>query len=52
MLTIFIVSDGSGETAERFTNAALTQFGDAPTNVVRYGEVRTAKKIRQIVSQA
>jgi hypothetical protein len=35
MLTIFTVSGGTGETAERVAHAVLMQFGNAPTRLVR-----------------
>jgi len=52
MLTIFVVSDATGETAERVVDAALVQFGDAPVEVVRRGLVRTPGQVRAVVQEA
>lgn len=52
MLTIFVVSDATGETAERMVQSVLVQFKDAPTNVVRRPQVRTARQVRAIVEEA
>jgi [pyruvate, water dikinase]-phosphate phosphotransferase / [pyruvate, water dikinase] kinase len=52
MLTVFVVSDGTGETAERVVQAALTQFGNAPVELVRYGDVRTPAQVRAVVQEA
>ncbi len=48
---IFAVSDGSGGTAQRVIQAALTQFESAIT-VQRFREVRSDNEIREIVRQA
>jgi [pyruvate, water dikinase]-phosphate phosphotransferase / [pyruvate, water dikinase] kinase len=52
MLTIYVVSDGTGGTAERMARSALTQFEDAPVNLVRRPNVRSAKKLRVVVEEA
>ena len=52
MLTILVVSDSTGETAERVTRAALVQFGDAPVEVVRRGGVRSDAQVRAVVREA
>ncbi len=52
MLTIFVVSDATGETAERVLRSALVQFADAPATVVRRGDVRTEDQVRQVVREA
>jgi regulator of PEP synthase PpsR (kinase-PPPase family) len=52
MLTIFVVSDATGETAERVVQAALAQFGDAPVKLVRRSEVRTPAQVRAVVQEA
>lgn len=52
MLTVFVVSDATGETAQRVAEAALSQFGDAPVRLVRRGEVRTAEQVRAVVQEA
>jgi len=51
-LTVFVVSDATGETAERLSRAALIQFGDAPVRLVRHGKVRTLEQIRAVVQEA
>ncbi len=48
---IFVVSDGTGETAERVLKAALTQFEGA-VKIERRPEVRTEKHVRQVVQEA
>ncbi len=52
MYHVFVVSDGSGATAERVLNAALTQFKDAPVKVERRPQVRTDEEIHQVVREA
>ncbi len=52
MLTIFVVSDATGETAERMVRSALVQFKDAPANVVRRGHVRTKKRVIAVAKEA
>jgi regulator of PEP synthase PpsR (kinase-PPPase family) len=52
MLTLFIVSDATGKTAERFARAALTQFGDAPVRLARRGPVRAPEQVRAVVREA
>ncbi len=51
-LTIFVVSDATGETAERMIRSALVQFKDASVNVVRRGHVRTPTQVRTVVQEA
>ncbi len=52
MLKILVVSDATGETAERVVRSALTQFDDAPVSVVRCGGVRTPEQVRAVVAEA
>ncbi len=52
MLTIMVVSDATGETAERVVRAALVQFRNAPATIVRRGNVRTPQKVRAVVREA
>ena len=35
MFTVFVVSDATGDTAQRMVRAGLVQFQDAPVRVVR-----------------
>jgi regulator of PEP synthase PpsR (kinase-PPPase family) len=51
-LTIFVVSDATGETVERMARSALVQFKNAPATVERRGEVRTRRQVRAIVREA
>lgn len=50
--TAFVVSDGTGRTAERALNAALTQFGDVRLDVVRVQNVRTRDEVVRVVREA
>ena len=52
MLTIFAVSDSTGETAQRTADAAVTQFQDAPVEVVRRGDILTEDQVRAVVAEA
>jgi regulator of PEP synthase PpsR (kinase-PPPase family) len=52
MLTIFVVSDATGETAERMVRAALVQFENAETQIIRRGHIRTPHQVHTIVEQA
>ncbi len=52
MLKIFVVSDATGETAERVVRAGLVQFRDAAVTVVRRKNVRTPAQVRAIVAEA
>ena len=52
MLNILIVSDASGETAERMVRSALAQFADAPTQISRRGQIRAADDVRRVVQDA
>lgn len=52
MLTIFVVSDASGQTAERVVRSALVQFAEAPATVVRRGHIRTPEHLRAVVQEA
>jgi len=52
VLVILVVSDATGETAERMVRSALVQFPGAAANVVRHGNVRTAEQVQEVVRQA
>lgn len=52
MLTIYVVSDSTGETAERVIRSALVQFEGASANVFRRGHVRTPEQLRTVVQEA
>jgi hypothetical protein len=55
MVTVFVilvVSDATGETAERMVRSALAQFPGAQVNVVRHAQVRSADQVRDVALQA
>ena len=52
MLTVYVVSDATGETAERVVRSALVQFEGAPVTITRCGGVRTAEQVRAVVAEA
>ncbi len=52
MNRVFVVSDGTGETAERVLKAALAQFEGAAVKIERRSEVRTEEQVRQVVHEA
>jgi [pyruvate, water dikinase]-phosphate phosphotransferase / [pyruvate, water dikinase] kinase len=52
MLTVFVVSDATGDTAQRMVRAALIQFQDAPVRLVRRAHVRTARQVHTIIHEA
>ncbi len=49
---LFIVSDGTGETAGSMTRAALIQFLSPQVKIVRYKNVRTTEKIEALIKEA
>ncbi|MGA7304039.1 MAG: pyruvate, water dikinase regulatory protein [Rhodothermales bacterium] len=49
---IFIVSDGTGQTAERTLKAALTQFTATDVEISRRAEVRTHEQALYIIEEA
>jgi regulator of PEP synthase PpsR (kinase-PPPase family) len=49
---IFVVSDGTGETAELVLKAALAQFEGAEVTIERRSEVRTEEQVRKSVQEA
>ena len=51
MNKLFVVSDGSGRTAEQILMAALTQFPDSRVEIVLRPEVRTEQAVEEIVSE-
>ena len=52
MLTVYVVSDATGETAERMVRSALVQFEDAPVRLFRHGDVRTPEQVCAVVQEA
>lgn len=51
-LTLFIVSDGTGETAERLVRSALVQFDEPFVRLVNRSKVRTPHRVRSVIDQA
>ncbi len=51
-LTVFVVSDATGGTAERMARSALAQFADAPVRFVRRTQVRTPQQVRAALQEA
>jgi regulator of PEP synthase PpsR (kinase-PPPase family) len=49
---IWVISDGSGSTAERVLQASLVQFGSKNIIVERIPDVRSGEQIKEIVAQA
>lgn len=49
---VFVVSDGTGRTAQQALLAALTQFPDADLEIVRRAQVRSVRKVREAVAEA
>ncbi len=47
--TIFILSDGTGETASTMIRAALVQYGGSNINVVRHKNVRSEEQIEALI---
>ncbi|MGC9356632.1 MAG: pyruvate, water dikinase regulatory protein [Anaerolineae bacterium] len=52
MLTIYVISDGTGMTAEQVVKAALMQFQGARVDVIREGDIKTPEAVKQVVKQA
>jgi len=49
---IFVVSDATGETADKMTQAALSQFSVSRTVVTRHHYVRTRSQVDRILKEA
>lgn len=47
-----VISDATGETAERMVRAALLQYGDVQTNLRVYSRVRLEEEMERIVERA
>jgi len=52
MYNIFAVSDATGRTAEGVVRAALTQYDASQVAITRYGGVREANRVREIIYEA
>ena len=51
MEKIFVVSDGTGRTAEQILMAALTQFPDARVEIIMKQEIRREQQIESILAE-
>ncbi len=51
MNKIYVVSDGSGRTAEQILMAALTQFPQSSVEVILKTEIRTEQAIEEIIAE-
>lgn len=51
MKTIFIISDGTGRTAEQTLMAALTQFPNSTVDIVLKPEVRTETQLEPLITE-
>ncbi len=51
-MLVFIVSDGSGMTAEQVVRAALLQFEGVEVQLLRRADVTTAAQVRSVVEEA
>lgn len=52
MKTIMVISDATGETAERMVRAASRQFKDTPVNIRTYARVRLEAEVEQLIERA
>ena len=52
MKTVMVISDATGETAERMVRAATHQFRDEKVNVRTYSRVRLESEIERIIERA
>jgi regulator of PEP synthase PpsR (kinase-PPPase family) len=50
-LTIYLLSDGTGETAATIIRAALVQYSQAEINIVRYKNVRSENQVESIIDE-
>ena len=51
MHTVYLISDGTGETASVMVRAALVQYSDKDISVVRHNKVRTEKQVQLLLKQ-
>jgi regulator of PEP synthase PpsR (kinase-PPPase family) len=50
--TVYIISDGTGETAATMTRAALVQYEQMDLNIVRCKNVRTESQVESVMDEA
>jgi regulator of PEP synthase PpsR (kinase-PPPase family) len=51
-LTVFILSDGTGETASTMVRAALVQYSDRDIQIVRCKNIRTEEQLAPLIEDA
>lgn len=49
--TVYIISDGTGETASTMVRAALVQYADSELNIVRVKNVRTENQVDSLMEE-
>lgn len=52
MKMIMVISDATGETAERMVRAACRQFSETPVDIRTYARVRLEAKVEALIEQA
>ncbi len=52
MKMVMVISDATGETAERMVRAACRQFSDTPVDIRTYARVRLENKVEELIEQA
>lgn len=52
MKTVMVISDATGETADRVVRAAVKQFSDTPVNINLYSRVRLESEVEKIIERA
>lgn len=50
--TIYVMSDGTGETASAMTRAALVQYDQMDINIVRCKNIRTEAQVESVIGEA
>lgn len=50
--TVYIISDGTGETAATMTRAALVQYDQMDINIIRCKNVRTEAQVESLINDA
>ncbi len=51
MYKIFVISDGTGRTAQQALGAAMTQFPSTEVEIITYKEVRSEEQIEEIIPE-
>ena len=50
--TVYIISDGTGETAATMIRAALVQYSEVDSQIVRHKNVRNENQIESLIDAA